>query len=84
MNKELHLFSIVRKKKPNYEKSTPHKVFENKLNQNFTAKEKIQNGVRTTPIYLLQMVVSVITVPLLICVIEVSLPVLRINISIVH
>lgn len=39
MNTELHLFSIVRKKKPGYKKSIPHKVFENKLNQDFTAKE---------------------------------------------
>ena len=36
MNKELQLYSIVRKKKPNYEKGTPHKVFENLINQDFS------------------------------------------------
>jgi len=39
MNSELELFSIIRKKKPNYEKGTPHKVFENKLKQDFAASE---------------------------------------------
>ncbi len=39
MNTELQLFSVVRKKKPDYEKGTPHKVFENRLDQDFTAKE---------------------------------------------
>ncbi len=39
MNTELQIFSIVRKKKPNYEKGTPHRVFDNKLNQNFTAEQ---------------------------------------------
>lgn len=39
MNTELQLFSVVRKKKLRYEKSIPHKVFENKRNQDFTAKE---------------------------------------------
>jgi len=38
MKTEIQLFSIVRKKKANYEKGSHHKVFENKLNQNFTAK----------------------------------------------
>ena len=37
MNIELGLRSIVRPKKPDYERGTPHKVFENKLQQNFTA-----------------------------------------------
>ena len=40
MNKELQLFSIVRKKKLGYIKGTPHKVFENLLNQDFTAKNR--------------------------------------------
>ena len=39
MNTELQLFSIVRKKKPAYKKGTPHKIFENKLNQDFTADQ---------------------------------------------
>ena len=39
MNKKLQLFSLVRKKKPAYEKGTLHKVFENKLNQDFTADQ---------------------------------------------
>ena len=42
MNKELKLYSIVRRKKPNYEKGTPHKVFENLINQDFFAEEKNQ------------------------------------------
>ena len=37
MNTELHLFSITRKRKPDYVKGSPHKVFDNKLNQDFTA-----------------------------------------------
>ena len=38
MNTELQLFSIARKRKPNYEYGAPHKVFENKLHQNFKAE----------------------------------------------
>ena len=38
MNTELQLFSIVRKRKPNYEYGAPHKVFENKLHQDFKAE----------------------------------------------
>ena len=37
MNKEMGLRSIVRRKKPNYAYGKPHKIFENKLAQNFTA-----------------------------------------------
>ena len=37
MNTELQLFSISRKRRPDYEYGTPHKVFENKLNQDFKA-----------------------------------------------
>jgi transposase InsO family protein len=37
MNVELQLFSISRKRKPAYASGTPHKVFENKLNQDFTS-----------------------------------------------
>ena len=39
MNTELDLRSIVRPKKPGYEHGKPHKVFDNQLNQNFTADE---------------------------------------------
>ena len=39
MNKELGLFSVSRRRKPNYEYGAPHKVFENKLNQDFSASE---------------------------------------------
>ena len=39
MNTELGLRSIVRPKKPEYEHGKPHKVFDNKLNQDFTADE---------------------------------------------
>lgn len=39
MNTELGLRSIVRHQKPGYEHGKPHKVFDNKLKQNFTADE---------------------------------------------
>lgn len=39
MNTELGLRSVVRPKKPGYEHGKPHKVFDNKLKQNFTADE---------------------------------------------
>ena len=39
MNTELDLRSIVRPKKQGYEHGKPHKVFDNQLNQNFTADE---------------------------------------------
>ncbi len=37
MNTELGLRSVVRPKKPNYKNGKPHKVFENKLKQDFRA-----------------------------------------------
>ena len=37
MNKEMGLRSIVRPRKPDYKRGKAHKVFENKLQQNFTA-----------------------------------------------
>jgi len=37
MNTELGLYSIVRPKRSDYERGNPHKVFENKLKQDFTA-----------------------------------------------
>ena len=37
MHKELHLHSVSRKRKEKYEYGTAHKVFENKLNQDFSA-----------------------------------------------
>ena len=37
MNTELGLRSIVRPRKPDYEHAKPHKVFENKIKQDFTA-----------------------------------------------
>ena len=39
MNTALGLRSVVRPKKPGYEHGKPHKVFDNKLKQNFTADE---------------------------------------------
>lgn len=39
MNTELGLCSISRKRKPEYEHGTAHKVFENKLNQDFKSDE---------------------------------------------
>ena len=38
MNQEMGLYAIVRPKKPEYMHGKPHKVFENKLAQNFTAE----------------------------------------------
>lgn len=37
MNDELRLYSIVRKKRPDYRKSTAHQVFDNLLKQKFSA-----------------------------------------------
>ena len=37
MNKELGLVSIVRRKKPTYERGGAHKKFDNLINQNFAA-----------------------------------------------
>jgi transposase InsO family protein len=37
MNKELKLFSVARRKKPNYRKGKAHKVFPNLLQQDFSA-----------------------------------------------
>lgn len=42
MNKELGLYAIVRRKKANYKKCKPHKVFENLIKQNFSADKKNQ------------------------------------------
>ena len=42
MNKEMGLYAIVRPKKPEYIHGKPHKVFENKLAQNFTAERANQ------------------------------------------
>ena len=39
MNIEMQLFSISRKKKPDYEHGVAHKVYENKLNQDFNSAE---------------------------------------------
>ena len=39
MNIEMQLFSISRKKKPDYEHGVTHKVYENKLNQDFNSAE---------------------------------------------
>lgn len=42
MNKEMGLYSVVRRKKPGYIHGKPHKVFDNKLKQNFTADKANQ------------------------------------------
>ena len=42
MNKELNLHAIVRRKKPNYQKETAHKVFDNLLNRDFQAEQTNQ------------------------------------------
>ena len=39
MNKELKLYSVVRRKKPNYEKRNTHKVFDNLINRDFSAEK---------------------------------------------
>ena len=43
MNKELGLVSIIRRKKPTYERGEAHKKFDNLINQNFTASGINQN-----------------------------------------
>ena len=48
MNTESALHSIVRPKKPDYEHGKPHRVFENKPNQDFTADKVNQKGSRYT------------------------------------
>ena len=60
MNTELGLRSVVRPKKPGYEHGNPHKVFDNKLKQNFTADE-IENGARISLICSLQIMKYAIT-----------------------
>ena len=42
MNQELNLYSITRRRKVVYEKGKTHKVFENKVKQNFTSEQKNQ------------------------------------------
>ena len=42
MNKEMGLHSVVRSKKPGYVHGKPHKIFDNKLEQNFTADKANQ------------------------------------------
>lgn len=49
MNSILRLKSIVRPKKPEYEHGKPHKVFENKIQQDFTADKINQKCLTTTP-----------------------------------
>jgi putative transposase len=39
MNKELKLYSVVRRKKPHYEKGTSHKIFDNLINRDFSAEK---------------------------------------------
>ena len=39
MNVQLGLCSIVRPKKPDYKRGKPHKIFENKIRQDFTADQ---------------------------------------------
>ena len=50
MNTELGLRSIMRPKKPDCRQGKAHKIFENKINQDFTADKLNQNGVRILPI----------------------------------
>ena len=61
MNTELGLRSVVRPKKPGYEHGNPHKVFDNKLKQNFTADEINRNGARISLICSLQIMKYAIT-----------------------
>ena len=42
MNTEMQLFSVSRKRKPKYEQGTAHKVYENKLNQDFHSDDITQ------------------------------------------
>lgn len=51
MNAELGLRSIVRPQKTDYEQGKPHKVFENKLQQNFMSDKINQNGAQISHTY---------------------------------
>ena len=45
------LYSVVRRKKPGCIYGKPHKVFENKRKQNFTADKFTKSGVQISHIY---------------------------------
>ena len=53
MNTELKIHSIVRPKKPKYEHGKAHKVFENKLRQDFIAKSINQKWCTERPFQVL-------------------------------
>ena len=62
MNKELKLSSIVRRKKPNYRKGKPHKIFDNLIKQGISGQTaEIKNGVQILHICFLQMEAKDIT-----------------------
>lgn len=42
MNREMGLVSVVRRRKPDYQQGKAHKIFENKLNQDFRVEKKNQ------------------------------------------
>ncbi len=60
MNMELRLYSVVRRKKPGYIKSRPHKVFKNLISQDLLLGRQIKNGAQTSHIFFLQMEVNAI------------------------
>ena len=74
MNQILGLHAIVMRKKPAYMRGTKHRIFPNLLKQNFHCTEPYGYGVQILPISVWEMEKCVITVPLLICMTAVSLP----------
>ena len=51
MNANLGLYSVVRKKRPDYRKGTAHHVFDNLVNQKFYAVQSMKSGAPTSPIF---------------------------------
>ena len=71
MNKELGLYSIVRRKSPCYKKGSTHKVCPNYLEQNFKAEERNQKWATDFTYLFLKDGKNAIIVPLLIYMTEV-------------
>lgn len=81
MNKEMGLYAIVRPKKPVYMHGKPHKVFDNKLAQDFTAERTNQKWCTDFTYLFLKMERCVITAVYLIRMTAASLRILRTVIS---
>lgn len=81
MNIKIGLYAIVCPKKPEYVHGKPHKIFDNKLAQNFTAARTNQKWCTDFTCLFLKMERYVITAVFLIYMTAASLRVLRIAIS---